>query len=530
MDGEKNRIFIIRGLILGGLIILLVIFLLINKSNQRDFVTKEITPTVLPTRVVTLIPTQVAMIEPTVALRPTSIPTATKAPVRVLTVIPTIKPTAIPTSIYTTGVSLSAVLANLYPGERQQITAKVEPDNAINKTVAWASSDENVASVTDNGLIIANDVGIAIITATTSNKKTTRVEVVVREKPIETETSISINETIYPMLISLNVKNVLIKKGRTFNIKYNFVPVNTNQREVIWSSSDMTVATVDSSGVVTAKSPGKTTITAKTVNNRIAVAEFTVEGEGTTSIVKPTNIPTITPIPTTRPLIPTKTPTPVKKMIYIFKYDENNRKPMMKCDTYTAQDRVYLEKLLEQTVNEAGRGTRAGVVAAARFLVGGLDYKVPYLGQKRVDSTLGIYNKLGLNIGNSKAWGCLVSGWTQGLDCTHFVSWALVNGGLSWSEVRPQLGAVPLRENVSRVRPGDFLLTLSDGSVSWTYSHTSIVIAVDSDYIYVAEEKEIGLVVSKVSKSDLPSRSSNLGMVSFGKYPSDGKMTNMWNE
>ena len=55
MDGEKNRIFIIRGLILGGLIILLVIFLLINKSdknkvnlsktNQRDFVTKEITPT-----------------------------------------------------------------------------------------------------------------------------------------------------------------------------------------------------------------------------------------------------------------------------------------------------------------------------------------------------------------------------------------------------------------------------------------------------------------------------------------------------
>ena len=88
----------------------------------------------------------------------------------------------------------------------------------------------------------------------------------------------------------------------------------------------------------------------------------------------------------------------------------------------------------------------------------------------------------------------------------------------------------PLRENVSRVRPGDFLLTLSDGSVSWTYSHTSIVIAVDSDYIYVAEEKETGLLVSQVSKSDLPSRSSNLGMVSFGKYPSDGKMTNMWNE
>ena len=82
------------------------------------------------------------------------------------------------------------------------------------------------------------------------------------------------------------------------------------------------------------------------------------------------------------------------KLVYHFKYDISNTKPFMKCNTYTAQDKARLDAKLAQAVNEAGRGSRAGVVAAARFLVGGLDYKVPYEG--------GVYyNKGGLNIGQN---------------------------------------------------------------------------------------------------------------------------------
>ena len=88
----------------------------------------------------------------------------------------------------------------------------------------------------------------------------------------------------------------------------------------------------------------------------------------------------------------------------------------MTCNTYTAQDKATLDAKLKQVVAEAGRGTRAGVVAAARFLVGGLDYKVPYLGPKTVNTALGRYKKVGLNIGQDGAWGCSVSGWKQGMD------------------------------------------------------------------------------------------------------------------
>jgi hypothetical protein len=306
--------------------------------------------------------------------------------------------------------------------------------------------------------------------------------------------------------------------------------------------------------MVTAKSPGTTTITAKTINGLTDNSTITVIGAPTitptiipTSIPQPTKQPTVIPtaIPTKQPTViptqkptatPTKQPTiiptatPTRSLIYKFNYDENNLKPKMTCNTYTATDRTRLEALLWQAVDRAGRGTRAGVVEAARFLVGGLNYKVPYLGPKTVNSELGRYDKLGLNIGNSKAWGCQVSGWTQGMDCTHFVYWAIINGGLQVSTVNPQKSAVPFKDNVDKVRVGDFLLTLSDGSVSWTYSHTAIIIGEDNNYFYVAEAKGIGTGVIKLSKANLPLKKQEYGMVSTGQYPSDGKITNMWNE
>lgn len=62
-------------------------------------------------------------------------------------------------SINTGGVSLEAL-------STYQLTATVSPDAASNKSIAWTSSDENVASVDENGLITTMSKGEAIITAT----------------------------------------------------------------------------------------------------------------------------------------------------------------------------------------------------------------------------------------------------------------------------------------------------------------------------------------------------------------------------
>lgn len=54
-------------------------------------------------------------------------------------------------------------------GDTVQLTATVEPDNATDKTVTWSSSDTEVATVSEKGLVTVTGIGKAVITATASN-------------------------------------------------------------------------------------------------------------------------------------------------------------------------------------------------------------------------------------------------------------------------------------------------------------------------------------------------------------------------
>ena len=209
------------------------------------------------------------------------------------------------------------------------------------------------------------------------------------------------------------------------------------------------------------------------------------------------------------------------KLVYHFKYDPGNTKPFMRCNTYTAQDKAILDAKLKQVIEEAGRGTRAGVVAAARFLVGALDYKVPYQG--------GVYyNKVGLNIGQANAWGCS----SKGLDCYSFVAWARAQNGLPDDGF---YGGTKYSTAASRdnIRVGDYLLTPCSSSScknAFKINHIGIVIGIDETSIYVAENKTAGvdaLVVTRLDKNNLP-RSGNLSLVRHINYASDGNLTNMW--
>ncbi len=208
------------------------------------------------------------------------------------------------------------------------------------------------------------------------------------------------------------------------------------------------------------------------------------------------------------------------KLIYHFKYDEFNNKPFIKANTYTNNDRVRLNSMLKRVVNEAGYGTRAGVVAAARFLVGALDYKIPYQGGN-------YYNKIGLNIGQNGAWGSSGSG----LDCYSFVMWARTQNGLLDDALYSGKKYNTYNE-VNRIRVGDYLLTpcSSDCKNPYNINHIGIVVGVDNRYIYVAESKTVDInavVVTKLDKRNLPKKYS-LSLVKHVTYPREGNVTNMW--
>ena len=81
------------------------------------------------------------------------------------------------------GVTLDQQAAALEVGETLQLTATVKPEDAANKAVRWSSSREEVATVSDTGLVTAVGEGEAVITVMTADGgKTAACTVTVADK------------------------------------------------------------------------------------------------------------------------------------------------------------------------------------------------------------------------------------------------------------------------------------------------------------------------------------------------------------
>lgn len=77
--------------------------------------------------------------------------------------------------------------------------------------------------------------------------------------------------------ISLNETSISYKPGNTFKLVATVSPSDAADKTVTWSSSDESVATVSSTGLVTMVKVGNAIITAKTVNGRTAKCEVVVQ-------------------------------------------------------------------------------------------------------------------------------------------------------------------------------------------------------------------------------------------------------------
>ena len=85
-------------------------------------------------------------------------------------------------------------------------------------------------------------------------------------------------DIIYPTAISIS-GDAEISQGKSGKLSISFVPENTNEKAVIWSSSDESIAKVNANGVVTALEVGNVTITATAFNRTeeiVATFEVTV--------------------------------------------------------------------------------------------------------------------------------------------------------------------------------------------------------------------------------------------------------------
>ncbi|WP_192466558.1 Ig-like domain-containing protein [Euzebyella marina] len=156
-------------------------------------------------------------------------------------------------SVAVTGVSVSPSLANLTVGSALSLSASVAPSDATDPGVSWSSSDEGVATVGPDGLVTGVSVGVATVTATTSDGgHTASAEVTVEDSQIRVS-GILISPDRYELV-----------EGESLQMITTLTPTNPTNDKVIWSSSDSLVVNVDSLGMATALLPGQAVVTATT--------------------------------------------------------------------------------------------------------------------------------------------------------------------------------------------------------------------------------------------------------------------------
>ncbi len=142
----------------------------------------------------------------------------------------------------------------------------------INVEITWVSNDVNVAVVEQTGKVIARSVGQTTVVAKAANGSSFECKVNVEAKEA---TPAPVKDTI-----SLNASTLSMNVGDKVRLIETVTPSN-NVSNVVWSSSDPSVATV-TNGEVTAVKNGTTTITAKLPNGEKAECVVTVS----TKVVK----------------------------------------------------------------------------------------------------------------------------------------------------------------------------------------------------------------------------------------------------
>jgi uncharacterized protein YjdB/glycosidase len=163
-----------------------------------------------------------------------------------------------------TGVSVSPATVTVGLGSTQQLNAAIAPANATNQNVTWTSSNTAVATVNASGLVTAVSAGTATITVkTVDGNKTATSAITVAAIPVS---SVAVSPT-----------SASLHAGNTQQLTVTISPANATNKNVTWSSNNSAIATVNSSGLVTAVSAGTATITATTQDgNKTASAAITV--------------------------------------------------------------------------------------------------------------------------------------------------------------------------------------------------------------------------------------------------------------
>lgn len=147
-----------------------------------------------------------------------------------------------------TGLTLNTYYQNMVKGTRFVLIPNVEPATASNKNVTFWSSDSDIATVDEKGIITAVKGGVCEIVVTTEEGSFTQ------------KCTIAVKE--YVTSITLAEKNKFLNYGDSYTMTATVETETASDKNVIWSSSNESILIVNQFGTITGVGYGTAVVTA----------------------------------------------------------------------------------------------------------------------------------------------------------------------------------------------------------------------------------------------------------------------------
>ncbi len=151
------------------------------------------------------------------------------------------------------GVRLDTAEIDLQIGKTRQLKATVIPEYAKNKNVTWGTSNSNVATVDQNGVVRGVGNGTC--------------EIVVETEEGAKRAHCIVHVTVPVTGVTLSQQTASLYTTKTLKLSATVSPANATNKQLTWSSDKPSVASVNSTtGVITGVGSGSAIITVKTVD------------------------------------------------------------------------------------------------------------------------------------------------------------------------------------------------------------------------------------------------------------------------
>ena len=151
-------------------------------------------------------------------------------------------------------LSLNKHKITLSVGDKEKLSV----DGISESELIWATENDNIAIVDDNGNVSAKAKGQTVVNVKSKDESFSDL----------CEVSVIINVSS----IEIDVSEKTLQLGESFVITATVKPLDAEDKTVLWSSSDESVATVDKNGNVLAKAKGETVITAKAAAGNVSAS------------------------------------------------------------------------------------------------------------------------------------------------------------------------------------------------------------------------------------------------------------------